>query len=268
MVSDNELELLRVASDAAKARASEDKSQRQDSPTESFADFLGRVGARAAETAQSDRQPIERTKDDTKLLRARQLASIPPIFRDLTLDGPELASRVVSKQAIAQARMAVDASLGVPGYQGANRVVIVGPAGAGKTSLAAAMLRSRTERLLPTDRGGFFVTALRLAMARAGWGLGDGEPPEVWRALHTPILVLDELGAEANIATSAVSEVIHERHANNLPTWVTTGQCEPDGGSMKFDAPHVASWMSKRYGDGISRRLLEGATVIRCGGKP
>ena len=55
------------------------------------------------------------------------------------------------------------------------------------------------------------MPAWKLGVARAQHGLGQGEPPEVERALSTGLLVLDDLGSERNTAINAVPDVIFER---------------------------------------------------------
>jgi hypothetical protein len=98
-----------------------------------------------------------------------------------------------------------------------------------------------------------YVTAFRLAKARASHPLGEGEAPLVAKALAASLLVVDELGGEDDRHGTAVREVLHERHAENLPTWVTTGV-----GPREIAA---------RYDGGIARRLFEGAEVFRMGAK-
>jgi DNA replication protein DnaC len=126
----------------------------------------------------------------------------------------------------------------------ARRAVIVGTAGSGKTSLAVACARVR----LPHA---WFVTARLLGTARIQNAAGHGEATLVQRAVKAPLLLLDDLGIESNTATNAVPDVIAERHEANLTTWITTG----------FTRGELAN----RYGDGIARRIFEGAAVIRLG---
>lgn len=256
-LSPEDLEALRAAETIAKQR-------RQDAelPTETavakpdFNTYLRLVGKQAGELSQlvADREP--NPVDLDAQLRSKQLSSIPQAFRWASFDSPDLARRIGSVTAIADARRAV----------GASRMVLVGMAGCGKTSLLAAMLRAWTGQLRSEARGGFFVASFRLALARQAHPLGDGEPPEVARALGTPLLCLDELGAEPMPPTSAVAEVIHERHAQGRPTWVTSGLGDAESGPMQFELSRIQDAIAKRYGDGVARRLLEGATVINCAG--
>lgn len=97
---------------------------------------------------------------------------------------------------------------------------------------------------------GLFVSAIDLGVARAHERLGR-EAPLVERAMGAPLLVLDDLGAEQLTALSAVGDVIHKRHAGMMPTIISTGFAEQG--------------IAARYGDGIARRVFEGAVVIRVG---
>jgi hypothetical protein len=130
-------------------------------------------------------------------------------------------------------------------------LLVVGPSGSGKTSLVCALLRA-WDAAHPR-RLGVFMPAWKLGIARAHHGLGQGEAPDVERAMTTRLLVVDDLGSERNIATNAVPDVIFARALAALPTWVTTWMTPAD--------------IAQRYGDGIARRLYEAGhvTVIVCG---
>jgi DNA replication protein DnaC len=164
-----------------------------------------------------------------------------PSFRWATLDAGELRTRVSRGRAIVDAAAALTST----------GLLLVGPSGSGKTSLACALLRAWDARY--PRRRGVFMPAWKLGVARAQHGLGQGEPPEVERALTTRLLVLDDLGSERNTATNAVPDVIFARALDGLPTWVTTWM--------------TAEAVTQRYGDGIARRLYEAGrlTVIACG---
>lgn len=129
---------------------------------------------------------------------------------------------------------------------GALRVVLYGPPGSGKTSLAIAIGRAAMAR---RDDNGMFCTSLELDKWRAEARRGQGEAADVQRAIDVPVLVLDELGAEDG-KDSTVVEVIHERHAAQRQTIVTFAL-----------APKA---LGAHYSDGIARRLLGGAVRIDC----
>ncbi len=173
------------------------------------------------------------------------LASLPDDFDAATLDAAWL-TELVGAQAIDRARKAL----------AERRLAFVGPSGSGKTSLAIAMFRAALDAEQPRDyrrSGHLYVSAYKLAKARAMHPLGEGEAPLVQQSLAAPVLLLDEVGGEDPRHASAVAEVIYERHADGRPTWVTTGT-DPDK-------------LAARYGGGIARRMFEGATVFRLVGR-
>lgn len=125
-------------------------------------------------------------------------------------------------------------------------VVLRGPPGSGKTSLAVAALRAVHER----RRRVAFADAHQLGTARIQHAAGHGEAPYVAAAIGAELLLLDDLGQERQTQNNAVPDVILQRHADDVPTWITTGE----------DWPALAA----KYGGGVARRLREGALVIRC----
>jgi DNA replication protein DnaC len=156
--------------------------------------------------------------------------SLPMAHRDATFASAWLLG-LVPPQDLSRAHEAVSAS----------RVVLAGPPGAGKTSLAAAMFQARG------DRRAMFTSSFAIARARANAPLGR-EAELVARAFDTPLLVVDELGSEEHRPGSAVLEVIFERAYASMPTWITTGMTSAE--------------LATRYGGGTMRRLTEGATTI------
>lgn len=189
-------------------------------------------------------QAIRRARDAE--VRRRETRSqtvagkLPPGFAWAAFGATELTARVRSRRAIAEAQSALDEP----------RVVLTGTAGAGKTSVAAAMLRARF-----VLRGGAFAfePAWHLAIARSRHPLGQGEPDVVTKAIDAEILVIDDLGNEKVNPSSAVDDIVFERHWAARATWVTTSK------SLKE--------IGERYGDGIARRLFEGAIIIDCDGR-
>ncbi len=136
-----------------------------------------------------------------------------------------------------------------------RNMLLSGPSGAGKTALASAYL---TRWLVSVQASGDFkghpgnarfVSAYRLARARAEHRLGGGEPPLVKLALGASTLILDDLGSEPDVRDSAVGEVLYERHCEGRRTIVTTG----------YDNPQDAA---VRYGDGIARRIWQGSKIL------
>lgn len=167
--------------------------------------------------------------------RARSACGIPKRYQWARLEGSEIAARVQTTDRIDKIARRVLA---------AQRVVFAGPSGAGKTSLACACLREASLR-------GSFVSAIALGSARIQYAAGHGEAPLVARAMTAPLVLIDEVGGEGKTATNAVRDVIFARYDADLPTWITTG----------FSYPELVSL----YGDGITRRLTEGVTVVKLG---
>lgn len=136
-----------------------------------------------------------------------------------------------------------------------RNILLSGPSGAGKTALASAYL---TRWLVSVQASGDFrghpgnarfVSAYRLARARAEHRLGGGEPPLVKLALGASTLILDDLGSEPDVRDSAVGEVLYERHCEGRRTIVTTGYNNPQDAAV-------------RYGDGIARRIWQGSKIL------
>jgi hypothetical protein len=130
-----------------------------------------------------------------------------------------------------------------------HMVMLVGPSGAGKTTLACAMLRQRAKRMV-----GMFVTSAQLGHEA---GLFTGRESELLRrARSRAVLLLDDLGTEIDRsqrleASHAVGNIIQERHDRQLVTIATTFRSDEE--------------LEARYGDGVLRRLFSNI-VIRLGG--
>jgi DNA replication protein DnaC len=136
-----------------------------------------------------------------------------------------------------------------------------GRVGAGKTTLAIAMLWAWVSREPHRRRGAFYVEASVLARARAGHSLGDGEAPLVAKALRAPLVLLDDLGHEANDRDNCISDVVYGRARDNRPTWITTG-IVADKDVMGFTEA-----LTERYDGGFARRVVEMGKPIRLGAK-
>jgi DNA replication protein DnaC len=164
------------------------------------------------------------------------IEALQPRYRWAHFGAPELRARVRDH-----------AALELVQHEGpdAERVILSGAAGLGKTVLAACLLRLWAER---HGRRGLMLDAFVLGAARAQHGLGEGDAKDVVRAMRAGALLLDDLGAEKPTLQSAIPDTLHHRHAEMLPTIVTTGYGR-DG-------------LLEKYGDGILRRLREGALVV------
>lgn len=164
------------------------------------------------------------------------VSHIPRAYLWATFDAPLLAERVAMLERHRAKLMELP-----------PRAVLVGPAGSGKSSVLAAMVRLGASR----GRWPRFAHAFELARARAVHRLGDGEPEQVTRCMNADILALDDLGNERKTELSAVEDVVFERHAEDLPLWVTT--------------PFGPDELAKRYGDGLARRVYERSAVFHLG---
>ncbi|MGH7285641.1 MAG: hypothetical protein ACRELY_29330 [Polyangiaceae bacterium] len=179
-----------------------------------------------------------------EVLRAFEL-SIPTVYRWARFDHPGF--RLVGPNPKLPTRPPT-----------AKRVVFLGPAGAGKTTLAVAMLRSLLEELIASRalvgednvetlaRHCRFAAAHRLGVARLA---AHADPAEIQSAMRAPVLLLDDLGDDAHIGSNPIPNIIAERHAEDRVTWITTG-LSPDE-------------IAARYGGGTARRVLDGAECIR-----
>ncbi|HEX7667752.1 MAG TPA: hypothetical protein VF407_24665 [Polyangiaceae bacterium] len=198
--------------------------------------------------------PTFREADDTEAEgpRLRRAAlrsferSLPPHYRDARLESATIARRV---------KLPLPRELPT-----AKSVVFMGPPGIGKTTLAVALFRARFERELertaPTSDVDVtrsvlqfrFVHAHRLAVARINGAEGLAE---LAASIRARVLLIDDLGEGATVASNPVRDVIQERHADERETWLTTN----------FGPKAIA----ERYGAGIARRIFERATIVRAG---
>ena len=169
---------------------------------------------------------------------------LPPRFQWSRLDHPDFRRRV--------------ALLTIPREPPeAMRALFFGPSSAGKTTLAVALLRALLEAEVAAHpfasdddidavaRQCRFVPARRLGFAATV----PGDPLEIRRAMRAPVLLLDDLGKDADIKSNPVPAIIGERHDEVRVTWITT----------ELSPMQIA----ERYGEGIARRICEKAFVLR-----
>lgn len=166
-------------------------------------------------------------------------ATIPGDLRWARFSAPELRARVGGSRSIAVSTAAVPR----------DHVVWLGPPGAGKSSLATAALRAW---VAASKRAAMFGRAHHLGTARLQHRAGAGEAPYVARAIAAPLLLIDDLGAEAQTQNSAIADVIRDRVDEGKPLWITTG--------LEIDA------LKARYDGGAIRRMFERALLIQLEG--
>lgn len=190
-------------------------------------------------------------------------AALPPRYRVSGLRGADVATRIDrwGPEGAQSAEAAVAAMA-----TGAN-VILLGPAGCGKTTLGAALLLARAGYLAQQaylhDEDGEagegwrwdqarscrYMAALALPGARIFHGPRAGDSADLAAARGAAVLLLDDLGLEPVHSTTI--ELLHERAANELGLIVTT--------TLGQQA------IVQRYGDGTARRIYEGARTIVLG---
>lgn len=198
----------------------------------------GRDFPRFAEGWLCDPCRVARARNEAERDRFRHwMSEVPAGARDCEF-GVNAFERIGAKGAdIARAKAAAIAL---------GSLVLSGPPGAGKTSLAAALMRFIFEQ--HSHRRVLWVSALKLCRARAAHKLGDGDPPLVQAAMRAELLVLDDLGQEKRNDLNPITDVLFEREEDRSPTWITTG----------FSAEEIASM----YGGGVLRRVYGRAEQI------
>jgi hypothetical protein len=199
--------------------------------------FLRTFGPMPAPVNDSDPKPLQDANPRLRRASASLERSIPSAYRWCHMDAPELPERVYVP-AIGIAKNACHEP----------RICVMGSSRAGKTSLAVAMLRAWVSKY---GRVAMFVPAHRLGVARLQHAAGHGEPEVVETAMRVPLVLLDDVGSERDFPTNPIPDVIFERHAQDLPTWVTTGLTREQ--------------LVKRYGLGVVARVFERARVIHVG---
>ena len=169
-----------------------------------------------------------------RLLSARK--SIPLDYRHLSFGSAELAARCTVPRRLYNAKCIMQRMLS----RQVHLVLIDGPTGTAKTSMAAAMLLLAIESS-PLGPGSRFVFAPDVA--RAYSDAPKGTPPEILHTCHdATLLVIDNLGQD-NVYRDNLRTVIQTRDAARRPTIVTT-----------FLTEHEVGYT---YGGGLMRRLFQ-----------
>lgn len=173
---------------------------------------------------------------------------------------PRFAWAVTATRELLESRVRGPATLVVRGLTvpPSTNLLFTGPTGAGKTSLAVAMLCAWVRAEPSARRGAIFVEASWLSRARARHKLGQGEAELVERCCVAPLLLLDDLGQEREDRDGCITDVVYKRSSLDLPTWVTCGLA---GGDLATFADHLA----RRYDGGFVRRILETGKRVELG---
>src|SRR5262245_3175496 len=168
------------------------------------------------QAAERERAQQERDNATSKLRQASGAAwrRVPELFRDPINDllsrikSPKLRQKVSSAQTIS--------------------AVLLGPSGCGKSVAAAVLVRRALAEYVQSGGKLFaqavdleWIQAADLSMAERRHPLGEGEPVTLQRASTCGLLVLDDVGHEAD--GSALFPVLDERYTRKLPTIVTSG---------------------------------------------
>lgn len=130
-------------------------------------------------------------------------------------------------------------------------LLITGPTGAGKTTLASAALR---EAIVADDgeHRARWIDAFDLATARRNAKLGK-EAQLVLKACRAELVVIDDVGSEPPDALKTLEHVVFKRYAEGHVTIFTTW--------MTFEQ------LAARYSGGFARRLVDGGTEIKLSGR-
>ncbi len=189
-----------------------------------------------------------REREKFEHAKERVFASIPKRFRwAIDCNLTTLSQRVKLPPDRISAALAWAAGLdAVP-----PSLALTGVTGAGKTSLAVALFATWFAK--HRNEGARFVTAIELGLARSRHPLGHDDPPAVIAAIEAPLLILDDLGAEAPMHADVMRQVLHDRHNDDLPTWVTSGLTHAE--------------LGRRFDGGLARRIFEEAKQVALGGQ-
>jgi DNA replication protein DnaC len=196
----------------------------------------------------------EETEAEDREHQARLDLAIPPLYQDVTWEAlPTLMNEdgteprvALSPQQIEDVREA---------FATHPRIILLGPAGGGKSSLAAAHVRAALD-----DK----IVNARFFSARALVDKPGGDPLEelICRSANRAT-VIDDLGTEFHGAPAGgglaaqrivvIDNALRDRHERKLGYIITT----------EYDRPRIEHF----YGDGLARRIFEGAIIIPVGRK-
>ncbi len=185
-------------------------------------------------------------------LLAPARGTIPARFRWARFGAPEMRQRVPE----ANMRRVLDIASPLP-----LGIALVGESGAGKTSLACAMLQRIHDWAGPNKPHAGVERARRAFFVSAGELVAAGEEAKRYnavesdilkRAKHASVLVLDNV--EPGKLDSIVGRVVMDRHDSELVTIITTWMDEAEAGRH-----YGGGWARRAYG--VTVRLDTGAAA-------
>lgn len=162
---------------------------------------------------------------------------LPPFLRAGTQDA--MTARIVQQDFLRAAL----------GWRwGHGNLLLLGPTGSGKSTSVAILFRlllghgvKNGGKSWENARFMAWYRADDLAEDRKEHPLGKGEAPDVYRASHARLLVLDDAGWDRDPA--ACSSVLAARYETSLPTIITSGKTEDE--------------LILHYGAAVVRRMTE-----------
>lgn len=170
----------------------------------------------------------------------RALSTVPLEFRWVLEDGWK-------RLLLARCKLAPEAIKDA--LESTGDILVRGPSGKGKTSLAVAILRRRIE----AGARGKFVSTIDALHAHKHQERSE----QAWKAyrgtLESSLVLLDDIGFElAGGSAAATCEIVGKRRQGYANIWTTAFSDEQ---------------LSQHYGDGIRRRLTEAGrvTVVEVG---
>jgi DNA replication protein DnaC len=200
---------------------------------------------------------------DVRVEELEQKANIPRNYSKASFDNFD-ASDPASREFLQGAVVQIKAFANDYPLTDKPGLLIVGPAGTGKTHLAVAVLR----QLLARGHEGIFFDYINLLdRIRSSWDQASGASDrEVYRiALETEILLLDDLGSHRynDWVQDLMTSIVTHRCNHKLPLIATTNL--PD---HNITPELNKTTLEDRIGERARSRLFEMCRIVRMLGAP